>query len=175
MELEFRTCKFEMDNKSYLKFLLENHNELNLTYPFAMSLSFISSPLILGKGLLIISDDPYQIIGVTGFVYGTSANDYEDKHICQVEIVFLKKEYRCTSLFLKVLQALIKEVKHSNPDVEQIQFWSSVNNGELESLFSKFSELPDSTKTLVNNMALYTVLFKELEFFCNRFKFVSRI
>jgi hypothetical protein len=159
----------EIDHKAYIRFLLQHHAELNLPYPFAMKLSFISSPLLFGKGMLIIDEEPYEIAAAAGFVYGTGANEYKDRHICQVEVAFIRSEYRRTSLFIHGLQALVDEMKAGNPDVKQVQFWTPAGQEELEKLFSKFGALPGSTKSLVNGLLFYTVPFHELEAFCHRF------
>ncbi|TMV50926.1 hypothetical protein FE783_09710 [Paenibacillus mesophilus] len=169
MPFQFRPCTVEMDYKAYIHFLLQHHAGLNLPYPFAMKLSFISSPLLFGKGMLIIDEEPYEIAAAAGFVYGTGANEYKDRHICQVEVAFIRSEYRRTFLFIRGLQALVDEMKAGNPDVEQVQFWTSAEQGESEKLFSKFGALPGSTKTLVNDLAFYTVPFRELEALCRRF------
>ncbi|KAB8130512.1 hypothetical protein F9U64_14300 [Gracilibacillus oryzae] len=169
MDVEFRTCQSEMEFEAYIKFLLQYHQELNLPYSFAMNLSFVSSPLIFGKAMLIRSDEPYEIVGAAGFVYGTGANDYEDQHVCQVEVAFLQKQFRNTFLFLYSLDALLKEMKNGNPDVKQIQFWTAMDDEKLGRLFTKFSAVPGSTKSVVNNLVLYTVLFDELEAYCHQF------
>lgn len=169
MPYEFRPCDLEMDYESYVKFVIKHHDELNLPYSFAIKLSFISSPLIFGKAMLIFSEEPYEIVGAAGFVYGTGANQYEDWEVCQVEVAFIQKAYRRTFVFARGLQALIDQMKAGNPNVEKVQFWASEGQGELERLFTKFSALPGSTKSIVNNLALYTVSFHELEAYCLRF------
>jgi len=110
-----------------------------------------------------------EIAAAAGFVYGTGANEYMDRHICQVEVAFIRSEYRRTSLFIRGLQALVDEMKAGNPDVVQVQFWTSTDQGESEKLFSKFCVLPGSTKSLVNGLTFYTVPFHELEALCHRF------
>lgn len=168
MYFEFRSCKLELDYETYVKFLLQHHDELNLPYSFAVKLSFISSPLIFGKAMLILNEEPYEIAGAAGFVYGTGTNQYEDRHVCQLEVAFLQQGYRRTSLFAQGLQALVNEMKAGNPDVEQVQFWTPLSNGELEKLFSKFSSLPGSTRSIINGLAFYTVPFRELESYSAR-------
>lgn len=169
MPFQFRPCTVEMDHQAYIRFLLQHHAGLNLPYPFAMKLSFISSPLLFGKGMLLFDVEPYEIAAAAGFVYGTGANEYEDRHICQVEVAFIRSEYRRTSLFIRGLQALVDEMKVGNPDVRQVQFWASADQGESEKLLSKFAALPGSTKSLVNGLSFYTVPFCELEDLCRRF------
>ncbi|WP_229750735.1 hypothetical protein [Paenibacillus nasutitermitis] len=152
-----------MDYEAYMKFLLRYQEELNLPYSFAMKLSFIGSPLLFGKAMLIFNDDPYEIVGAAGFVYGTGANNYEDRHVCQIEIAFLRKEYRGTLLFQRGLQALTALMKSGEPAIEQVQFWVSADQEGLGRLFSKFLDLPDSTQQAVNQLSFYRFSFHELE------------
>lgn len=164
----FRPCTLEMDYAAYVRFLLQHHDELNLPYPFAVKLGFLSSPLIFGKAMLILSEEPYEVIGAAGFVYGTGSNQYEDRHIVQVEAAFIQQAFRRTSLFAQGLQRLVEEMKAGNPDVEQVQFWVPANNEGLEKLFARFAALPGSKRSLVNDLALYTIPFCEMEAYSGR-------
>ncbi|OAS14737.1 hypothetical protein [Paenibacillus oryzisoli] len=170
MSFEFRVSEFEMDHEAYMDFLLRHHDELNLPYTFGMKLSFISSPLLLGKAMLIISEESYDIVGAAGFGYGTGPGDYEDQHICQIEVAFIEKGLRRSSLFVQGLRALVHAIKAGNPDVQQVQFWASAAEEELDRLFAKFLALPGSTKSIVNHLALFTIPFNELEAYCNRLR-----
>ncbi|NOU69149.1 hypothetical protein GC096_34610 [Paenibacillus sp. LMG 31461] len=159
-----------MDHEAYMNFLLHHHDELNLPYTFGMKLSFISSPLFLGKAMLIINEDSYDMVGAAGFGYGTGPGDYEDQHICQIEVAFIEKEMRRSSLFVQGLRALVHAIKAGNPGVGQVQFWTSAAEEGQDRLFAKFLALPGSTKNIVNTLALYTVPFHELEAYCHRLK-----
>jgi hypothetical protein len=170
MSFEFRVSEFEMDHEAYMNFLLQHHHELNLPYTFGMKLSFISSPLFLGKAMLIISEESYDVVGAAGFGYGTGPGDYEDQHICQIEVAFIEKELRSTTLFAQGLRALVHTIKAGNPDIRQVQFWTSAAEDGLDRLFAKFLTLPGSTKSIVNTLALYTVPFHELEAYCHRLR-----
>lgn len=170
MSFEFRVSEFEMDHEAYMDFLLRHHDELNLPYTFGMKLSFISSPLLLGKAMLIISEESYDIVGAAGFGYGTGPGDYEDQHICQIEVAFIEKELRRSTLFVQGLRALIHAIQKGNPGVRQVQFWASATAEELDQLFAKFLSLPGSTKSIVNHLALFTIPFHELEAYCHRLR-----
>lgn len=170
MSYEFRVSEFEMDHEAYMDFLLRHHNDLNLPYTFGMKLSFISSPLFLGKAMLIINEESYDMVGAAGFGYGTGPGDYEDQHICQIEVAFIEKELRGSTLFVQGLRALVHAIKAGNPDVRQVQFWASAAEEELDRLFAKFLALPGSTKSIVNHLALFTIPFHELEAYCNRLR-----
>lgn len=162
MSFEFRICEFEMDHEAYMDFLLRNHDKLRLPYPFAMKLSFLSSPLFLGKAMLAISEESYQLVGAAGFGYGTGPGGYEDQHICQIEVAFIEEGLRRTSLFVKGLRALVDAIQANNPDVRQVQFWAPYEHEDLNRLLGKFLILPGSTKSIVNDLALYSIPFREL-------------
>lgn len=170
MPFEFRISNFEMDHEAYMDFLIRHHDELNLPYPFAMKLSFISSPLFLGKAMLVIDEVSYRMVGAAGFGYGTGPGNYEDRHICQVEVAFIEEHLRCTSLFAQGLRALVDAIQSDNPDVRQVQFWTSTTEDRLNRLFAKFLALPGSARTVVNSLALFTVPFDELEAYCSRLR-----
>jgi hypothetical protein len=153
-----------------MKFLLRHNTDLNLPYAFAVKLSFISSPLIFGKAMLILSDENYDVVGAVGFVYGTGANGYEDRHICQVEVAYLRPEYRRKTLFMQALLAVLDQIKAGSPVVEKVQFWVAEGQSDEERLFSKFNALPGSERLLVNGMACYQIWYRELENYCRSFR-----
>lgn len=175
MSFEFRPCELEMDYGAYIKFLIRHHDELNLPYSFAMKLSFLSSPLMMGKAMLVMQEEPYQIVGAAGFVYGTGANDYEDRHVCQVEVAFIRKEYRNTCLFARGLQALLEQMKAGNPNVELVQFWVPAEHRGLDKLFSKFAERVGTTGSTGDSLALYQVTYDKLDNYCRRCDRVARV
>ncbi|WP_338553130.1 hypothetical protein [Paenibacillus sp. KS-LC4] len=163
MPFIFRPCALEMDEEAYAAFLIQHHAELNLPYAFPMKLSFMGGPLILGKGLLLFSEEPYEIVGAAGFVCGTGEHDYEDQHICQIEIAFIRKEYRSTRLFANGLNALIELMKKTSPGVQQVQFWVRADDCQLDRLLSKFTRLPGASRSSVNQLTLYKIPYSELE------------
>lgn len=169
MAYEIRSCEFELDFELYIQFLLQNHDKLNLPYPFGMKLSFLSSPLILGNAMLIYQEETHEIIGAAGFVYGTSANEYEDRSICQVEIAFIRNEYRRTAVFARSMQFLVNLMKAGNPEVEQVQFWTVTGHDELDKLLSRFNALPGSSQSSGDNLTFYTMPYRELETYCHKF------
>jgi len=170
MSFVFRTSEFEMDHEAYMNFLLRHHDQLNLPYPFALKLSFISSPLFLGKAMLAIEEESYEMVGAAGFGYGTGPGEYEDRHICQVEVAYIVEGLRRTSLFTLGLRALLQAIQADNPDVRQVQFWISTSDERLNRLFVKFLALPGASRSIVNDLALIAVPFDELDAYANRLR-----
>lgn len=170
MSFVFRTSEFEMDHEAYMNFLLRHHDQLNLPYPFALKLSFASSPLFLGKAMLVIDEESYEMVGAAGFGHGTGPGEYEDRHICQVEVAYIVEGLRRTSLFAQGLRALLEAIRADNPDVRQVQFWISASDERLNRLFAKFLALPGASRSIVNDLALIAVPFDELDAYANRLR-----
>lgn len=170
MQFLFRPCVFEMDHKAYVNFLIAHHNELNLPYPFAMKLSFLSSPLIYGKALLVFEQDCYELVGAAGFVYGTGDNDYEDRQTAQVEVVYLSKPYRTGKLFFELMRNLIRLMQEEEPQVTRVQFWAMPRDPAHVRLFGKFLALPgSSSETAENGLKLHQAEYSELEAYILRY------
>jgi len=158
-----------MDHEAYIKFVLEHHRDLNLPYPFHVKLSFAGSPLVLGKAMLVIDEESYELVGAAGFVFGTGANDHQDRDVCQAELAFLLPKHRGTPLFVRGLQALLDAAREANPDVEWFQFWIPGDRAELTSLFSKLAELPGAGVETANGLTLFRIPFGELAAYVRSF------
>lgn len=170
MQFLFRPCVFEMDHEAYISFLISHHDELNLPYPFAMKLSFLSSPLMHGQAMLVFEQESYELVGAAGFVYGTGDHEYEDRHVVQIEVAYLSKPYRRGALFVDFLSALVDCMKDGEPTVSLVQFWAMARDPVQERLFAKFLALPGSaTQTAENGLKLYQAQFRELEAYCRRY------
>ncbi len=165
----FRVCHLEMDYETYSRYVLTHHADLNLPYSFAVKLSFVASPLVLGRAMLVLDEEGYEPLGAFGVVYGTGARHYEDRHICQIELVYLASEYRCKPLFIQGLTRLLAEAKADNPDIDLVQFWAPMNDRGLDKLFARFRSLPGATATQVNDLMLHAVSYRELIAYCESF------
>jgi len=168
MEYAYRPCELEMDYAAYMKFLIRNQGRLGLPYPFAMKLSFLAGPLILGKAMLLFSEEPYDLVGAAGFICGTGANDYEDRHVCQVEVAFLQEQHRHPFVFLRGLRTLLELMKQEAPEVALIQFWVQEEGDASETLWAKLLQLPGSRKQAEHQMTRYTVPYEALAAYCQR-------
>jgi len=158
-----------MDHKSYMNFLIERHQGLNLPYPFAMKLGFLSSPLLFGKAVLAIEEDSYEVVGAAGFVYGTGDEENEDRGVCQLEVLYLEPAYRSSLLFPRFLQSIVELMKEGEPSVHTVRFWARPQLEER--LFSKFLRLEGSARTTADNgLMLHQAPYRELESYCKRLR-----
>ncbi|RED60668.1 hypothetical protein DFP98_12981 [Cohnella phaseoli] len=169
----FRVCEFDMDHEAYIKFILSNHQALNLPYPFHVKLSFAGSPLVLGKAMLVIEEESYELVGAAGFVFGTGANDHQDRHVCQAELAFVLPEHRKIGLFVQGLRALLDAAKEGNPEVEWFQFWCPGDREKLPKLFIKLLSLPGADSQTANGMTLLRLPFAELAAYVRTLRFGS--
>lgn len=163
-----RPCTLEMDYETYMRFVIRHHRELRLPYAFAVRLSFMASPLALGQALLVVDEESWELVGAAGFVYGTGAGEYEDRHICQVEVAFLLEPQRRTLLFARVMQAVVELAERNNPDVRFLQFWAPADWTRSEGIVRKLLSLPGSNVREDNGMALCRIPFDELARYCRR-------
>lgn len=159
----FRHCELDMDHASYLRYLISRHDKLNLPYSFAIKLSFLASPLVLGKAMLIHCEDTYRTIGACGFAYGTGPGEYEDRENCQIEIFYIEEDRRTPGLLLAAAIELMALIRAGNPDVKNVQFWVPAKPGANDTLLGRIARLPSASRTVVDALALYKLPIDELE------------
>lgn len=169
MAVQFRLCELDKDFDAYVKFLSRNYDELNLPYSYAIMLNFFANPLTMGRAMLAYLDEPHTVVGAAGFVYGTSARQYKDREVCQIEVVYLLREYRTPLMFMRGLKALLREIKSGNPEVSTIQFWVTERHRNFKRLIMRFSSLPGAVMEEKDGLMLYSIPFAELELYSRRF------
>lgn len=158
MEFRFAVCEPAMAD-IYLTFLLEHDEELNLPYDFGTRLSFIASPLEFGKAILCFNDETREVIGAVGLVYGTGANDYEDTDVCQIEAAFIRKPFRRTKLFGRVLEYVTALL--AKEGVRQIRFCTPTGQSGLTRMLSKLGGDPQTIVTKLGALDAYQIDFEK--------------
>lgn len=171
MNAVFRQVELEMDHETYMKFLIGHHDGLNLPYAFPHKLGFLSSPLLYGKALLILDEESYEPVGAAGFVYGTGADEFQDRGLCQIEVAFLRQEYRGKPLFAGALLALLELMQRGAGEVEvrAAQFWLKPEQARTR-LFAKLLALPGAEATPVDGMLRCVVPYGELVAHARRYE-----
>lgn len=172
MSFLFRPVEIEMDHEAYAKFLIRHHDELGLPYAFPHKLSFLGSPLLYGKGLLIIDEESYELAGAAGFVYGTGADEFGDRSLCQIEIAFLRKDVRGTTLFLRGMRALLELMRSEAGDAEArvVQFWLTAEQSRSRLYADKLLALPGAEATPADGLTRCVIPFRALDRYCARFE-----
>lgn len=160
----FRRCELEMDHASYLRYLISRHASLRLPYSFAVKLSFIASPLVLGRSTMIHCEDTYENVGAFGFAYGTGPGEYEDRENCQLEVLFIEEKRRTPDLLLAAASELVDDIREGERQVRYIQFWvPSLPEADTGRLLRKIASLPGASRTEAGTLTLYKLPLDEFE------------
>lgn len=169
MNVLIRPVELEMDHDTYMKFLIRHHDDLGLPYDFPIKLSFLASPLVYGKALLVFDEDDFEVVGAAGFVYGTGADEFQDRARCQVEIVFLRKEVRRGTAFARGLRALLELMRNEaeGAEVRDVQFWLTAEQGRMKP-FAKLLAMPGAEATPTDGLLRCVVPFHELDAYARR-------
>lgn len=157
----FRRCDLDMDHASYLRYLISRHDRLNLPYGFAVKLSFVASPLLFGKALLLHHEDSYRKLGAIGYTYGTGSDEYKDTENCQLEVFYIEPECRTPELLLAAASELVDCIREGEAEVRYLQFWTAAaSEGRL---LRRIAGLPGASRTESGSLALYKLPLEELE------------
>lgn len=161
--IELLFCgKEEQRWEEYLLFLLRRYDELGLPYDHEMTLSFIGSPYLGSDALLAQLKGTGETIGALGFVFGTGEDFFDNDSICQVEIIYIDKQWRHTKLFGSMLVTFAKYLEQQHPAASLIQFWSPADRQDLNKLFAKFSDLIKTNDKSFGRVSLYQTNTKRI-------------
>ena len=169
MNCDITRCATEMYAQKYIEFLIEHYKQLKLPYPFPVLLGFVASPVTLGGETFLIYNDDYEVVGAFGYISGTGENEYEDKHVIQIQAALILEEYRKTSLFLKGLQYLTQYIAQLNQTVKEVRFWTPAQD-ELRRLLAKLTLDRNTHETVFGQLDEYRVSFSALQAYASKFR-----
>lgn len=153
----------------YLLFLLERVEELQLPYDFEMTFSFLGTPIALGDAFLVEDASSQETIAALGFVLGTGGQNYENRHVCQAEIMYIEPAYRGTRLFLRLVEYMVHVVDQGYPEVSLFQFWLPGGCIKRRALFEKLADRLKSGEKEYGPIDLYQVELPRLKELLSRF------
>lgn len=164
----FTVSSTPMYLERYLEFLLEHYEELNMPYPFPVTLSFIGSPIIMEQECFLCFNEEDELIGVMGYIYGTGEHQYQDHHIVQIQVVFVLEPYRRTRWFLDGLQFLTQYMAQLEQKVQEIRFWAPAHS-DLRRLFTKIANRTASPSTAFGTIDEYRASFPALQAYAAKY------
>lgn len=169
MDYYFSPCLTNMYQHRYVDFLLEHYTELNLRYPFQEGFSYIVSPLLMQGVAILCFDDEEETAGAFSYIYGTGEHEYTDRHIVQIQVVFIVERHRRTGLFAKALQYLLQYIESDELEeqVTELRFWTESNNYNRR-LFEKFAERYAVAESECGQLDGYKMLTSELRTYLDR-------
>jgi len=168
MSYYFQVCSSESYQDKYMIFLLEHYNELNLPYPFSISLSFLASSVLMQKEAILCFNDEDEVVGAIGYICGTAENQYKDTHVAQIQIVFFVETYRRSRLFLESLQFLVQYISQLPEPIVELRFWVPVHL-RLQRLLAKLAEKTATWDTAQGEIDEYHAYFKEWQAYVMKF------
>lgn len=134
----FTVCCTERSQHYYIDFLLSRYEDLNLKYSFSSVLGYLSSPLLMAGTAVLCYDEKDTICGAFSYIHGTGENNYQDRHIIQIQAAYLDKAYRHSRWFVEGLRFLTEHLHDQEEEVTDIQFWAP-GDDRSRRLFSKFA------------------------------------
>jgi len=169
----FSICVMESYQEKYVTFLLKHYEQLRLPYPFPVTLSFIASPLFMTKeAILCMDEETDEMVGALGLIFGTGENQYQDRHIVQIQVVYIVEEHRRTRLFLELLQYLTQYITYVDEGVTELRFWTPKDEG-LRRLFGKLAERTASRDTAFGMIDEYRGTFADWHAYAHKFRHIS--
>lgn len=158
----FSVCRTTRYQHHYIDFLLARYNDLNLKYPFPVSLSYMASPLLMDGAAILCFDDKDEICGACGYIHGTGEKDYEDRHIIQIQVAYLAESCRSTRWFFEGLRFLAEHLSDQEEEIQEILFWVPGDSPNRR-LYSKFAELTSTVEQPGSSLAGYRVHIAQLQ------------
>lgn len=169
MRFYFSVCSTEFYQMKYLEFLLEHYSQLNLPYPFPIAYSFMVSPILMRRESILCFNEEDEVVGALGYIYGTGKGNYEDRHIVQIQLVFLLEKYRKTSLFIKGLQFLLQSIDQLNREVQELRFLAPAAD-DLRRLLAKMADRTASHATEYGPIDEYRASFLAWRTYASKFR-----
>lgn len=172
MSYTFQVCNTESYQDKYLIFLQEHYKELNLPYPFPISLSFLASSDLMKQEAFLCINEVDEIVGVFSYICGTEENRYEDKHVAQIQVVFFVEIYRRSRLLLESLQFMIQYIAQLPETITEFRFWMPVHL-HTQRLLAKFTERTNTWETEYGAIEEYHAGFEEWQAYAMEFRYVD--
>ncbi|WP_020619973.1 hypothetical protein [Paenibacillus daejeonensis] len=168
MDYYIEACRSEHYMEKYMTLVLEHYEELNLPYTFPVALSFLSSPLLMNKKAFVCFANDYETVGAFGYIRGTADEKYTNRHIAQLQIVFIQKAHRGSRLFLEGMRCLAEHNAMEQEPIREFRFWVPTNLG-LQRLLGKFATLVRTWDTENGLLDEYRMTSESLEAYVRRF------
>ncbi|MFF2483840.1 hypothetical protein [Paenibacillus sp. NPDC058071] len=168
MDYYFAVCATDVYMRKYMDFLLENYTKLKLPYSFPVAFSYLASPVLLGRESFLCFNEEDEVVGAFGYIHGTGERNYEDMHVIQLQVAYMKEEHRCTRLFLEGLRYLSEFLEERDEGVKEIRFWTG-EDVYSNRLFSKFARQTARVESERGILCSYLVPVSDLREYLSRF------
>lgn len=153
----------------YVEFVLDGYEQLNMAYPFSVSLAYLASPVLMREEIFLAFDDEHQVVGCLSFIRGTAQYDYSNREIIQLQVLYIKPSCRCTRMLLSFMQMLVQYVHYKEEPVHELQFWTKQDR-YIRSLIEKhFGIKPEPNDSVYGELDYYALPFTSVQSYVNQF------
>lgn len=144
----------------YIEFALDSYAKLNLPYPFSVSLGYIASPVLMQGEIFLAFDDDHQTIGCLSFIRGTAEENYSNREIVQIQLLYIDEHYRSSTLLRELLSMLVQCLRYLEEPVKELHFWTGADD-QLQALITKrFSLQPRTYQSVYGTLHYYVMPFE---------------
>lgn len=146
----------------YIEFALDNYTQLNLPYPFSVSLGYIASPVLMQGEIFVAFDDDHQAIGCLSFIRGTAEENYSNREIVQIQLLYIDEHCRSSTLLRELLSMLVQCLRYLEEPVKELHFWTGADD-RLQALIAKrFTLQPRTYQSAYGTLNFYVMPFEVL-------------
>lgn len=158
-----------MYEQRYMEFVLDRYMQLNMPYPFSASFGYLASPVLMDEEIFLALDDDHQIVGCLSFIRGTAENNYENRDVIQLQVVYIEPEYRGSKLLLELLQLMVQCLRYLEDPVKELHFWTK-DDSVIRSLVTKRLAIhPQQHQSVFGVLAAYSIPYELLEQYVSAF------
>lgn len=169
MQVEIMRVSAFMYEQRYMEYVLDRYMQLDMPYPFSVSLGYLASPVLMNEEIFLALDDDHEIVGCLSLIKGTAAHNYENREVVQLQVIYIEPHYRASRVFLQLLQLLTQCLRYLEEPVTEIQFWTK-NDEKLRTLISKRMELqPQLHQSVYGPLHCYVIPYEKLENYLSAF------
>lgn len=153
----------------YVEYVLDVYDQLNMPYPFTVSLAYLASPVLMREEIFLAFDDEHHVVGCLSFIRGTAQEDYNNREIVQLQVLYIDPSYRSTRMLLSFMQMLVQFVSYSEEPAHELQFWCK-QDPRIRSLIAKhFRLIPESSDSGYGKLDYYTIPYSIVQSYINQF------
>jgi len=173
MQYEVMRVSAFMYEQRYMEFVLDHYKQLNMPYPFSVSFSYLASPVLMDEEIFLALDDDHQTVGCLSFIRGTAENNYENRDVIQLQVVYIDPQYRGTKLLLELLQLMVQCLRYLEEPVNEIHFWTK-DDPAIRSLITKrLAIIPQQHESIYGPLIAYVIPYELLEQYISAFRQVD--
>ncbi|MFC6334759.1 hypothetical protein ACFP56_19170 [Paenibacillus septentrionalis] len=173
MQVEIMRVSAFMYEQRYMEYVLDRYMQLEMPYPFSVSLGYLASPVLMNEEIFLALDDDHDIVGCLSLIRGTAEYNYENREVVQLQVVYIEPQYRASRLFLQLLQLMTQCLRYLEEPVAEIQFWTKADERLLALITKRIKVQPQLHQSVYGPLHSYVLPYEKLEKYVSAFPQVN--